>query len=79
MLAQSISIFYHLGSFYVFLVNKNERWARGGAHQMECFRNMDKVLSFSSIHETNMVAHACNSRAWEVEAGGSEIQDHPQL
>lgn len=26
-----------------------------------------------------MVAHTCNSRAWEIEAGGSEIQGHLQL
>lgn len=26
-----------------------------------------------------MVAHSCHPSSWEVEAGGSEIQDHLQL
>lgn len=30
-------------------------------------------------HKMDTVVHACNPNTWDVEAGGQEVQGHPQL
>lgn len=47
--------------------------------QRTCLEYAEFLVSNPELHEPDIVAKACNSSTWKVEAGESEIPAHPWL
>lgn len=58
----------------------NIRGTDDAAQLIDCLPNMQEALgSILSPVQLSMVAYACNSSIWEIEAASSEDQGQPQL